>query len=377
MALIGNSATETGATTRRLPCLDGLRALAVAVVMLNHGRQNGRLPTPDWLPAFNGLGASLFFLISGFLVTILLLDEKSRSGCISLGGFYLRRALRILPAFYGFLAVAVFLRYNGWAGFSQKQLLACLTFWANLMGGHPSWILGHLWSLSLQEQFYLLWPFCVGMLQRRAAVLVTALAIAAYPLFRLLRRGFMFAAAGHLALTSTGMDTILWGCLLAFLIRGVRTRVLLQRIAGHRAGLYVCLAVLWWLYSVAPGWDPRLTFFLPLFRNIGLAWFLWWCISNPKQPFGRFLQTRPIVLMGQMSYSIYLWQQPFLGPYDAWICQYPQNLLAIFAASSLSHHFLERPFDRLRRRVAAGTNRAPTSAPTGATGTADIGTRER
>lgn len=362
MALSPNTSSQT-TTSRRLPCLDGLRALAVAVVMINHGRMHGRLPNPPWLPPFNGLGASLFFLLSGFLVTTLLLDEKDKVGFISLRKFYYRRALRILPASYGFIAAAIFLRSTGWATFSQWQLVACLTLWSNVMGGAPAWILGHLWSLSLQEQFYLIWPIVVGFLGRRRAIFVTVATIVGWPLLRYLRRGYLFAGAGHVALTTAGMDTILWGCMLALMIRSWRPRRLLKKLAARPIGLYLTGFSLWFLYTMAGRWSRHETFLLPLLRNLILCWFVWWCANNPKHWFGRVLQSRPLVLMGQMSFSLYLWQQPFLGPYEAWVCRFPQNLFAIFGLAGLSYYWIERPCDRVRRRLSHNGNVLPVRTP--------------
>lgn len=351
MALPTNAAAQPS-TSRRLPCLDGLRAIAVAVVMLNHGRMHGRLPNPQWLPQFNGLGASLFFLLSGFLVTTLLLDEKDKVGFVSLRKFYYRRALRILPASYVFIAAAILLRSTGWAAFSQWQLIACLTLWSNVMGGAPAWILGHLWSLSLQEQYYLIWPVVVGVLGRRRAIFVTVATIVGWPLLRFLRRGYLFAGAGHEALTTAGMDTILWGCMLALMIRSWRPRAILKKMAARPIGLYLTAISLWFLYTMAGRWNRHETFLLPLLRNLILCWFVWWCVNNPKHWFGRVLQSRPLVFMGQISFSLYLWQQPFLGPYEGWICRFPQNLVAIFGIASLSYYWIERPCDRLRRSLA-------------------------
>jgi peptidoglycan/LPS O-acetylase OafA/YrhL len=350
MALPTNAATPS-TTSRRLPCLDGLRACAVAVVMINHGRTHGRFPNPKWVPPFNGLGASLFFLLSGFLVTTLLLSEKDKVGFISLRKFYYRRALRILPASYVFIAAAIFLRFTGWTTFSQWQLLACLTLWSNVMGGTPAWILGHLWSLSLQEQYYLIWPVVIGFLGRRRSIFVTVATIVGWPLLRYLRRGYLFAGAGHEALTTAGMDTILWGCMLALMIRSRRPRRILEQMAARPIGLYVSGISLWFLYATAGHWSRHETFLLPLLRNLVLCWFVWWCANNPKHWFGRLLQSRPLVLMGQMSYSLYLWQQPFLGLYRAWICHFPQNLIAIFSVASLSYYWIERPCDRIRRSL--------------------------
>jgi peptidoglycan/LPS O-acetylase OafA/YrhL len=343
--------TESGPGRRRIPCLDGLRAISIALVLLDHGRKNSRVngfPRLDWIPFTGTAGVCLFFMISGFLITALLLNEKEVVGKVVLPKFYVRRALRIFPPFYFYILAGMLARSVGWIHFSAIGLLSSATYWRNLYNGPACWFLDHTWSLSIEEQFYLIWPLMIARLSIRQSTAIAVCVIAAWPILRLLRHGFLFAGSGHVALETAAMDTILYGSLLALLVHAKTPLSLPKRMARHPVGLYLSVVVLYGLYSTAERWPHQLTFLLPLLRNISLCWFLWWCITNADSRFGRALEWRPIVTIGLISYSLYLWQQPFLGFYRGWICMFPQNVVAAFLVATLSYRTIERPFNRIR-----------------------------
>src|SRR5688572_6248603 len=146
-------------TKSRLQSLDGWRALSVILVLGGHSERVYR-GSAKWITVFRwsegALGVLFFFVISGFLITLLLIAENDRNGGISLKHFYIRRALRILPVYFAFLLTIAALQY--FTPYSQSWVawLGNLTFTQNFLGSpHPT---AHLWSLSVEEQFYLLWP---------------------------------------------------------------------------------------------------------------------------------------------------------------------------------------------------------------------------
>jgi peptidoglycan/LPS O-acetylase OafA/YrhL len=106
------------------------------------------------LETYGSFGVRIFFVISGFLITGLLLNERERTGTISLPDFYVRRAYRILPAAYVFMLAMIAAH---WHALSWSSIFAALTYSSNYLH-EKNWVLGHLWSLSVEEQFYLLWP---------------------------------------------------------------------------------------------------------------------------------------------------------------------------------------------------------------------------
>jgi peptidoglycan/LPS O-acetylase OafA/YrhL len=146
--------------------LDGLRGLAVTMVIVGHiGLGSADLLWP-WL-ALARLGVLIFFVLSGFLITTILLDERAAFGNVDLRAFYIRRALRLLPAFLVFIASMACLKALGYVpGESWGSFVAALAYVRNIYGSGE--LLGHIWSLSIEEQFYFLWPALLLAFPRRA-----------------------------------------------------------------------------------------------------------------------------------------------------------------------------------------------------------------
>ena len=348
-------------TAKRIPSMDGLRAISIVFVLYGHMRLTHGFPIRAWKISHVGwilaaFGVCLFFVISGFLITTLILNEKDRFGNVSLRNFYARRSLRIFPAFYVFICVAILLRHVGYAHFTNLGLLASATYWRNLYPFQDvqEWLIGHAWSLSVEEQFYLMWPFVVARLEHRRAIWAAVALVALWPLLRFLRHGFLFAGSGPVALDTAAGDTIMYGCLLALLARDERHQRWLHRLARQRAPVYAALSALLVLYSTCAWWPAAATFLLPLIRNLALVVFLWWAINNPAAWLGRVLNSPIAVYLGVISYSLYIWQQVFLFPdQNAWICRFPQNVVAAIIAASISYYVIEQPMNRLRARFAA------------------------
>lgn len=139
------------APSPRIRTLDGLRALSISLVILGHLAGNPRIP-PRLADAmdFANFGVRVFFVISGFLITMLLLKEEAKTGTISLRNFYIRRVFRIFPAFYAYFAVIAVCSLAGYIVVNHSDLLAAAFYVMNFRF-HPSWYLGHLWSLSVEE----------------------------------------------------------------------------------------------------------------------------------------------------------------------------------------------------------------------------------
>ena len=156
---------KAGSRFRHFRVLDGLRGVAVLFVVIGHGLVFRFGRGYSW-GQFAILGVLIFFVLSGFLITGLLCAEERQFGRISLRDFYLRRAFRILPAFSVFLGTVILLVHLGLITESRRTIIAALLFIKNFMGSGPS-TLGHLWSLSMEEQFYLVWPILFRLVRRR------------------------------------------------------------------------------------------------------------------------------------------------------------------------------------------------------------------
>lgn len=168
--------------TTRIPSLDGLRAFSILAVCVCHFALSPGFPVqPSWWTfIYAHCGVRLFFVISGFLITSLLMQEREKTGAVNLKQFYFRRACRILPATYVYLAVVAVVYYES---LSSTDLILAVTYLSSY-SVHIPWVLGHLWSLSVEEHFYLIWPIAIARRVVSARTLAIAAVIAA-PVFRI------------------------------------------------------------------------------------------------------------------------------------------------------------------------------------------------
>jgi peptidoglycan/LPS O-acetylase OafA/YrhL len=337
---------------RRIGSLDGLRALSIALVIFGH--LGGTRGFPISAPAgFAGmLGVRVFFVISGYLITRLLLDEQDERGSIRLSRFYFRRVFRIFVPYYTFLALIVVAARVGWVQLAPGDLGYALVYLSDhhlrAEWSHGGWTLGHTWSLAVEEQFYLLWPALLVVLGVRRAVMVAAAALVLAPLGRLFVWYLQPEASFTIGKTAaTVVDTIATGCLLAGLrdVLGASERY--RRALASRWFILVPAAV---LATLALEARPRLAFTAGAFiLNAGVALCVDRCIRLPQSVASRVLAAAPLAVIGRASYSIYLWQQPFLNRYAPGLpSSFPQNLAALALVGAAAHLFIERPSLTLR-----------------------------
>ena len=153
----------------RIPSLDGLRAISILFVLFSHAVGTHHFLAEGQVGPLLGLGelgVRVFFVISGYLITTLLLEETARYGRIDLGRFYLRRTMRIFPAFYAFVLALIVLEAVGLIALNPGDKLHALTYTSNY-DPDRSWYVGHTWSLAVEEHFYLLFPLLALVLLRR------------------------------------------------------------------------------------------------------------------------------------------------------------------------------------------------------------------
>ena len=337
------------AKTARLPSLDGLRALSIAAVLAGHAAPSmGIALRLSKCGDLGALGVRVFFTISGFLITSLLLEEFDSSGRISIPGFYLRRTFRIFPAFYVYAGAIGLCAAGQWISLRPGDLLAALTYTTNYHYDR-SWWLGHAWSLAVEEQFYLLFPLVFACFGRRAAAIASAAMIAISPMVRvfLISNAGLCDAAGE-AFPAVA-DTIAMGCLLAMANPWLGRQPRYLAALRSRAFALIPAAVL--LLNSVHGGRIRGGLIDSLIAIL-IALIIDRCVRFPDGVSGRVLNSWPFVQAGVLSYSIYLWQQPFLTRFVSYPCQrFPFNVVCLALAAWLSYRFVERPFLTLRRRI--------------------------
>ncbi|WP_088319340.1 acyltransferase [Kineosporia sp. R_H_3] len=349
----------------RVRALDGLRAVAVMLVFLKHLQ----------LPAFRGgwVGVDIFFVLSGFLITSMLLGEHERTGRIDLKSFWVRRLARLYPALIAMVVLGLAVapeRFAGHPGVAWSAVIALtytqdLTrFWTPYAGGFD-----HTWSLAVEEQFYLLWPLAVLLCRgRRAAIGVLAAGVAVAGAGSLYLYGGFVPPARNVAyffLHTRGWEIVV-GCLLAVVLSKVRMPALLG-------------SALLWLALPATAAVVLLCGrpTTPLWVAVGVAVALSVVVvaslvSAPRATVGRVLSLAPLVWLGRVSYGVYLYHWVLirlvyrhLTPYDglpyATALKQGTVVAITLAVAGLSYHLLERPIqDVVRRhleRTAAGLPR--------------------
>lgn len=338
-------------TDSRIPSLDGLRALAITMVVAQHLSSVHAIPALDvlWRFQLGDMGVRIFFVISGFLITTLLLREQARNGRIDLGAFYLRRTLRIFPAYFAFLGIIAVSAALGYQTLTAKEFVPSLTYLANYLEAPR--VLGHTWSLAVEEQFYLLWPGLILLAGwRRSALLAAAFCLVAPALRGLHTFGnadpdtlfFRFELAG---------DALAWGCLYALIHARRRTAAheTLRRLPPALVGLAGLAAMIF--LAQAHRWPLAWNIGGTVLSNLLIVVLLDAALAAPTRwPFA-WLNLRPVMWVGTLSYSLYLWQQAFV--YGGFRAGFPQNIALIIACACLSFYCIERPFLRIKARLDA------------------------
>jgi len=340
------------------PHLDGLRAVAILGVLIEHMN----LPLPAML-RYGPLGVRFFFVLSGYFITLSLwrmkdqIADRPSTSWNCLGRFYLGRLLRIGPPFYLALIAGALLgivevrsSFLWLATFQANHYIVYLGYWPDAIS--------HFWSLAVQEQFYIVWPAVVLALPRRGFIP----AMAAFILFAL---GFRIYCIMTHAYTITRWVTLL-GCVDSFatgaLIASLRQFRLLEKIGSLPATLLTALPLIafaCFFLGRALMTLPEGNMWLGLTETVDalfLAWLLTVSLNGIKHRFGQWLGWKPLVYLGRISYGIYVYHvfvimvfSPLLMAYGLSEDHYAvARLLTLFALTlalaSLSWHFMEKPF---------------------------------
>ena len=338
-------------TLGRRPTLDGLRGLAVLLVLVGHtGFQ--------FVHTAGRVGVTVFFALSGFLITALLLQELRSTARLDLPGFYARRARRLLPALVVFLAsmIGVSLLSDKSTAPPWEDYLGALFYVANYvisMRAHDN-VIGHTWSLSVEEQFYIVWPLVVvlvlGRVGRGRAFRLAAVAVGCSLLAIVLRLVLWDGGEGWRRVyygTDTRMDGLLWGCLLAIYMTG--------RSPGRNRPV-VAVACLAGIVLLSLGRGEVEFLVVPTVVPVLTAGAIW---ALTQQPQSRLLTSSTLRYLGRRSYALYLWHFPLFGAAATlpmpvrWPALVVAAVLSVLIAE-FSWRCVEEPFLRLGRGTSTG-----------------------
>nr|WP_275402732.1 acyltransferase [Streptomyces sp. SID10853] len=358
-----------------MPAVDGLRTLAVVLVMVYH-------QAPQWVPG-GSLGVDVFFTISGFVITRLLLAEFARTGQVAMGAFYWRRWLRLVPALLALClfctVLALTTQLPGFDG-AWASIALSATFLVNIVrAAQPDLyssvtsLLGHAWSLGVEEQFYLFWPPLLVLLLRRTRARTVLLWTAVLCLLPALWRFVLWSpSAAHRIYngTDTRADQLLAGALLALVVARLHADdhrlAALRRWSGRLAWpALAVLALIAWRVPLTGENDWNACWYTVgfLLTAVLSAVVVASLELRPGASLARLLSLAPLAWTGRnLSYGLYLWHYPLgrllsdLGVESGLLAA---TLTVSFAAAVASHYAIEKPLARHARRFRTRTAPAP------------------
>jgi peptidoglycan/LPS O-acetylase OafA/YrhL len=341
-----------------IPSLDGIRAIAVSLVFFAHDGFDNLIP--------GGLGVTIFFVLSGYLITTLMRVEHARSGAISYRGFYLRRLLRLMPPLFIVVAAAGLLALVSVidGGFTPSGLSSALFYFGNYhviwhdFQGMPAG-LGVIWSLAIEEHYYLFYPPLAALLLRagRAGLSATVLSVLCAAVLAW-RYWLVFHGGSEAYLTmatDTRVDAILIGCIMGLLRNPWLDRVPAPKAINDWGIAAVCVAVLMGtlLYR-----DEvfRLTARYTL-QSLAIAPLIYLAVARADRLPFRWLNAGPLAYIGTISYTIYLSHHVVLlglakhWPQLSWIGLTLAGAVLTLAVAEPMRRWIEQPCARLRKRL--------------------------
>lgn len=356
-----------------IPGLNGIRAISVLIVLLAHMGMEHIIP--------GGFGVTVFFFISGFLITRLLIAENETKGRIGLKQFYLRRFIRLYPALL-FMVVGTTFAYIvlGWGVPKPLEMLSALFYGANLyqvgiriVGDLPFMPWTHLWSLAVEEHFYLIFPAFLIMLsgnwRRILKVLICLLAAALFWRTYIYVQTQLPIQDYSYMMTDTRIDSLIWGCVLSVMLHVYGSSKKISWLIGLWPVIASFLAIMasFFIKDEAFRYTSRfslqgLALFI-LFSNL----FFWdkvrWVMS--------ILEWKPLAWLGTVSYGLYLWHVPIIDMCIRFIGDNPKAYLMAVPLSiylaAFSYYFIEKRFLDLRKAHGShGTEKTPVKIKTNA-----------
>ncbi len=358
--------SDTKVTFEYVPSLDGVRAIAVLVVVFFHAT----LVFPQFRYYFQGgfLGVDIFFVLSGFLITSILLKEFDQTENISLKNFYARRFLRLTPAYWFHLLIIFIFAYQIFPKIEVDKLfdnntfvysLLYLTNWQRALGSpDAAGLLGHTWSLAIEEQFYLFWSLALLLMLRKMSRKTVAITTFSLILLTLIFRAWRYTNSESYNFLynsfDSRMDALLIGCLFSQI---VAWRLIPQKF--YESQWFDLLSLIALFITVAIFFNVYDSYKTPFLYQGGLTIFAFavgvlivWIVTHKTNKLNGLLQFSPLIWLGKTSYGIYLWHSAaiaFANEFD-WspIVKLLIALTLTLAITAFSYYAIELPF--LRRK---------------------------
>jgi len=347
--------------SQRIAQLDGWRGVSIVFVVVGHliNRRYSAHPDADYpniAGVLSGWGVSIFFVISGFIITKLALREYDQSGRFSVRNFYTRRFFRIIPPFYLYLASVVLFGAFSLIAQRNSETLTAAAFVCNLPVASCGWFANHSWTLAYEEQFYITFPILFALVAHHLRKIIGLLfvALVTFPFIQfILHFGESWRAVASFAF---GFSYICAGAAMAAYEEHMK------RLVENRRALYISCGAAALLMGLL---FLNATFAFPLgspaaylqsalnrvFLPVSIAWLVGSSVYQSNL-FTRALTTPPLLFFGMISYSLYLWQQVFTAGRNLYISE---SLLLIsplmFVLATLSYYFVERPCVRLGKHL--------------------------
>lgn len=340
-----------------LPSLDGLRALSIIMVVGSHVLIGKNIHNTFLNSIFNGaLGVGIFFTISGFIITTLLMKEQIDTNSISLKNFYIRRFLRIIPLAYLFLIVLIVLNQIFRMGINFSGFLLAFLFLKNFVGSETDPATTHYWSLSVEEQYYLIFPYFFKKNRKYYLVFGFALIFLIIPavvwihfhvawLSNNLIFSFVFMLMYKLPL-------ILIGSIFSILF--FKYNHLFKKYSNSLLSLGILVAIITINSDFAILTKVKGFLFTNAITGMLIACLIGINVFENKSIVFKVLNNNAVILIGKLSYSIYIWQQIFTfsipwANTNNLFGSLTFNLVVLFIVSYLSYNYYERPFLKLKQ----------------------------
>jgi peptidoglycan/LPS O-acetylase OafA/YrhL len=346
---------------KRIPSLDGFRAISILLILFCHSRLSAGFPGAFADVARQAeVGVTIFFVISGFLITNLLLVEESKNGSISIGSFYLRRVFRILPVYFLYTVFILLWRNMEDVSVSPSNLLHVSTFTVNF-DKNKDWFLGHFWSLSVEEQFYLFWPAMLIFFRKHLKIVIPVL-LAYSCIARVIAYKFPGYEFISLSPFFTYSDAIFIGAFGGIMFFEKPDLFKHKIFSSTLAKLAALSLFLMFVYFTEHGMLAIIS--LP-FGNIIISMSVLFLISSYILPSDKtvykILNHKVVVHIGVLSYSIYIWQQFFfVGEIRGFWRTFPYNIFVIYLVSLASYYLWERPFLKMKKHFSVNKSQANT-----------------